>query len=225
MFKHILGAALALLIFSGDIYAQRGGHGGGGGGGGYRGGYGGGFRGGYGGYGRGFYGGYGGWGWGYPYYGYGYGIGAYGYPYEYGGYSYPYYSGYYDLGTSPAPDTPVVPNSPNYIPPINSTDPHSPTIIELGGGSSGSSGAAYRAATATVSVIVPQGGQVWFNDNLNPLKAGSKWVFTTDKLDVGKTYVLNVKARWKEDGQDKSYSIPVRMEAGDNMTVDLTKIR
>jgi hypothetical protein len=227
MFKYILGATLALLLTTGDIYAQRGGRGGGGGFGGGRGGYGG-----YGGYGRGFYGGYGGWGygWGYPGYGYGYGLGGYGYPY-YGGYSYPYYGGYSDPGTTyipssySTPDTPIAPYPPTYTPPINSTDPHSPTIIETGATSSGTSGAAYGPGLAKVTVIVPPEGQVWFNDSLNPPKNGSKWVYVSDKLDVGKTYVLNIKARWNENGQDKSYSIPLRMEAGDNLTMDLTKMR
>jgi hypothetical protein len=36
--------------------------------------------------------------------------------------------------------------------------------------------------------------------------------------------VLNIKARWAEGEKEKSYTIPLRMEAGDNVTVDLTKL-
>lgn len=256
MFKYILGATLAVLLPTGSIYAQRGGggHGGGGGGGahfgggGYRGGYGGygGYRGGYGGYGgygRGFYGGYGGYGFGgLGYYGYGlggYGYGLGGYGYGVGGYGYPSYDypysyngGYTDFGSygTPSvitPSTTVVPYSSSYTPPLNQSDPHSPTIIETGATSSGIpvTSTATVANPAKVAVLVPQGGKVWFNDTLNPPKAGEKWVFTTDKLDPGKTYILNIKANWNEGGQDKSYSIPLRVEAGDNMTMDLTRIQ
>jgi hypothetical protein len=37
--------------------------------------------------------------------------------------------------------------------------------------------------------------------------------------------MLNIKARWEEGGKDRSYSIPLRIESGDNMTVDFTKMR
>ena len=78
--------------------------------------------------------------------------------------------------------------------------------------------------TATVAVIVPAGGQVWFNDTLTPAK-GDKWVFSSGRLEAGKTYVVNVKVRWSQNGQDQNYDIPLRVVAGDNMTMDLTRIR
>lgn len=244
MFKHILAAMLALLISSNDSYAQHGGHGGGGhggavhgGGGGYRGGYGGyrGGYGGYGGYGRGFYGGYGGWGYGglgWGYGGYGYGLGGYGYP-SYGGYYYPNY-GYPDAGTAIVPDT-TVPYTSGYTPSSNvPADPPITPIIEayaqtrLNGPVSSDirpASFATTSAPAVVAVIVPKEGQVWFNDQLNPPKTGTRWVFSTENLQPGKTYVVNVKARWKDGEQDRSYNIPLRVEAGDNMTVDLTNMR
>jgi uncharacterized protein (TIGR03000 family) len=230
MFKPILGATLALLISTGDLYAQRGGHGGGGGarisGGGYRGGYGGysGYRGGYGGYGRGIYGGYG-WGLGYPYYGYGYGLGGYGLGYDYYPYYSPNYSGYPVLDASATPQA-IVPYSSGYTPAVDpttgpSTSPAQPENIPP----PSAPPATAARSMATVAVIVPEGGKVWFNDSLNPPKTGSKWVFTSEKLEPGKTFVLNIKARWEEGGKDRSYNIPLRIEAGDNMTVDLTRIR
>jgi uncharacterized protein (TIGR03000 family) len=245
MFKHVLSATLALFLSTGTIYAQHGhsgGHSGGGGGGhgswsgggGYRGGYGGygGYGrgyGGYGGYGRGYYGGYGGWG--YPFYGFGYGLGGYGLGGYgggyYGGSSYPYYDysdgSYY--GTYGAPDTTtVLPYSSGYTPAL--TDPHAPTTIEIGNGTPTNANRINSPASATVTVIAPQGGQVWFNDTLSPPKTGSKYVFTSDKLDAGKTHVVNIKARWQDaSGKDWSHSIPLKVEAGDNLTVDLTKIQ
>jgi hypothetical protein len=230
MYKSVLAAAFAILFAGGDALAQHGGgHGGGGGGrggaggGGFRGGYGGGYRGGYGGYGRGFYGGYGGWGyggygWGYPLYlgGYGYGY----YPYD-GGY-YPYYdSGFsYDTTSGGA----IIPYSSVYPPAATATiDPNSTGSSSFS--PPASPPATLAPASATVAVIVPQGGQVWFNGELNPPRNGSKWIFTSKDLDRGKTYVLEIKARWNDGVNDQSYKIPLRMEAGDNMTVDLTKIR
>jgi hypothetical protein len=75
-------------------------------------------------------------------------------------------------------------------------------------------------ASATVTVIVPQEGQVWFNDSLNPPKSGSTWLYTSEKLEPGRKHTLNIKAQWG----DRTYNIPLQVEAGDNMTMDLTKI-
>jgi hypothetical protein len=172
--------------------------------------------------------GYGLGGFGYGLGGFGYGLGGYGYPYYGGGgYSYPYYDysdgSYY--GTYGVPDTTtVLPYSSGYTPAVS--DPHAPTTIETGYGTPISANGTSSPAPATVAVIVPQGGQVWFNDTLSPSKTGSKYVFKSDKLDPGKTHILNIKARWQDaSGQDRSYSIPLRMEAGDNTTMDLTKIQ
>ena len=74
------------------------------------------------------------------------------------------------------------------------------------------------AATATLSVLVPEGGQVWFDNTLTP-QDGNKWVYTSKELTPGKSYTVSVKARW-EGG---SIEIPLRIQAGDNMSVDLTR--
>jgi hypothetical protein len=226
VYKHLLIVAAAILMTVGDVSAQRGGGRGGGGGGrvgggGMRGGNEGGLRGGYGGYGRGVYGGYGGYGFGglgYPYYGLGYGLG-YSYPYYYN--TYPTYGayngGYGSAGFERTSGAAIIPYSSVYPPasltgPSNFSPPASPP-------------ATLTPATATVAVIVPKGGQVWFNESLSPPKNGSKWVFTSENLDPDKTYLLEIKARWNDGESDQSYKIPLRMEAGDNMTMDLTKIR
>jgi uncharacterized protein (TIGR03000 family) len=230
MFKLFLGATLALLLASGDVLAQRG-HGGGRDGGGRVGGYRGGFdRGGFYGdrgfYGRGFYGGFygpgwgwGGWGW--PYYGYGLG---YGYPY-YSGYSYPnYYGSYPETYVIPGVtyDNTVVPSSAS----SNTIAPYSSNSTTQGDSSLSppASPPAPLANQAMVTMLVPKGGQVSVNGKLIPAKSDGKVVFTTAQLDPGRTYVLDVRARWREGNQDQSYTIPLRVEAGDNMTMDLTNI-
>lgn len=224
MVKQLLVAALVVLTATGTASAQRGGGGRAGGSyGGARGGYGGygGFGqhgyGGYGyGYGRGFYGAggfYGGWGWGYPYFGW-----------DAFGYGYPYYGG--SGGLAPAVAAvggAMLPSA--YMPPT--TNPLDPTAIPalpppLPPPPAAQSPAA--AASATVNVVVPNGAQVWFDETLSPAKDG-KWSYTTSKLEPGKTYVLKVKARWEQNGQDQNYEIPLRVVAGDNMTLDLTRIR
>jgi uncharacterized protein (TIGR03000 family) len=170
-------------------------------GGGYRGGYVGGYRGGYyGGY-RGYYpGGYGYWGNGYPYSGFwlgyglglgsrlGYGLGyGYGYPYS-GGYSYPYTdSSYYPTVPSVPLDNTLVPSTPSATP-----------------------------APATVTFMVPNGAEVWFDGKETPT-TGTTRVFTSPILQPDQSEVLSVRAVW--DGSARTMQVP--LHAGDNMTIDL----
>jgi len=224
MFKQLIGATAALFIGVGSLSAQHGGggggHGGGGFGGGGRGGYGG-----YGGYGRGGYG-YGGFYGGIGLYGYGFGY-PYGYGggyYDLGGMGYSSFGGYGSGGGGIYPASPIIPYSSGYTPaPSTNLDmtllPALPTPLTPPIPSTTS-----VAASASLTVIVPEGGQVWFDNTLTPQK-GSKWVYNSPTLEPGKTYTVNIKARWAEGGQDKAYDIPLRIVAGDKMTMDLTKIR
>ncbi len=200
-----------------------GGHGGGGGArmGGYSGGGSriGGFRGGYAGGNRGYRGGYaGGYGYGgYGYGGYGYGLGYGGY--GYGGYGlgnggYGYGLGYGGYGSS----------SP-YGGAYPSTDggyyyPAAPTT--LGGDIVQASGIIPLTSSATVdaparvTLVVPEGAQVWF-DGKETTTTGSTRVFTSPVIEAGKSSVLVVKARW--DGSDREMRLPI--QAGDKMSVDM----
>jgi uncharacterized protein (TIGR03000 family) len=223
MFKQFLMASLALLIVAGSVHAQRGGGGGGRGGGGYGGGRG--YGGGYGGYGYGrggFYGGYGAFGFygvGYPYpYPY------FGVPYDVGGLGYSSFGGFGSGGSGLNPGSPIIPYSPEYIPGPANIDPTALPSLPAPLTPPGTTVSNATPATATVNVIVPEGGQVWFDDTLTP-STGSKWVYTSPKLEPGKTYTLKIKARWAEGGQDRNYDIPLRIVAGDKTTMDLTKIR
>jgi uncharacterized protein (TIGR03000 family) len=222
MFKHFVSAALALLLAAGSVSAQRGGGGHGGGGGGGHGGYSGYGHGGYGGYGygRGFYGAYG---FGYPFYGYPYYGGGY---YDLGGLGYSTVGGYGSGGYGTYGGAAIIPYSSNYTPaPSGSIDPTIlPSLPVPLSPPSAPTSTALTAGTATVTVVVPEGAQVWFDNTLTPAK-GTKWVYTSPKLEPSKTYTVNVKARWAEGGQDKAYDIPLRIVSGDNMTMDLSKIR
>jgi uncharacterized protein (TIGR03000 family) len=236
MYKSILASTFAILFAAGSADARGGGGHGGGGGfhggvGGSRGGYGGAHYGGYGrGYDRGFYGrgyGYGGLDW-------GYGLGGYGYDYPYYGYGgsgyYPYYDNYsYPYtGSDITSGSAVLPYSSVY-PAAGSATGDVPSPVTPASGivaPPASPPAATATSAATISVIVPEGGQVWFNGSKKPPSDnGSKWTFTTQKLEPGKTYVLDIKATWKDGTKDQSYDVPLRVQAGDNMTVDMTKIR
>jgi uncharacterized protein (TIGR03000 family) len=237
MFKQLLGATFALLLGTGSVLAQHGGGGGGGGGHGGGGAWGGGHGGvGYGrgyGYNRGFYGGFGFggvgvWGFGYPY-PYPYFGGAY----DLGGMGYSSFGGYGSGGYGSYGGAPIVPYSPEYtptpIPPAN-FDPTTPPALPAPlppptrQAPSGTMVSTAVATAATVTVIVPEGGQVWFDNTLTPATE-SKWVYTSPKLEPGKTYTVNVKARWADGSQDRDYNIPLRITAGDKMTMDLTKVR
>jgi uncharacterized protein (TIGR03000 family) len=253
MYKSLLAATFGILFAGGSALAQNGGGHGGGGGGGRGGGgavrggyYGGGYGGGYGrgGYGRGYGGyGYGGFGF-FPFYGgYGYGLGGLGYG-GYGGYGgdyYPYTGGstYYPAYDSTSVVAPyatsgsaLVPYSSVYPPAGSSEGPL--TIAPADSASNIAPPASppatlpptLAASTATIAVVVPMGGHVWFNGSMNPPSDnGSKWKFTTQKLDPGKTYVLEIKATWNDGVSDHSYNVPLRVQAGDNMTVDMTRIQ
>ena len=210
-------APAVLLLGADPVLAQRRGGGGGGarmGGysGGYRGGYSGGYggyRGGYGpGYGYGGLGGYGspfagGYGLGYGglgygglgYGGYGSGYGRYGSSYSSGGYSYPMSGyGYSDYAT-PTVTGGVIPTS--------GTEVYSPSPAAV-------------AAPAMVTIVVPEGAQVWC-DGKEVSGTGTSRVFNSPVLEPGRSSVLSVKARW--DGRDREMRLPI--QAGDKMSVDL----
>jgi uncharacterized protein (TIGR03000 family) len=213
MYLRILGVLAAITLATQTASAQHGGHGGGGHmggaahvGGAHVGGIG--HVGGYGGHYYGYGGHYGGYGLGYPAFGF---YGGFGYPVYGGDYygsgvlSYPSY--YYDPNTV---GYPVAPSTPNVVVPPSQPVPSAAAATALSG-------------TATLTAIVPEGGQVWFNDTLTQ-SGGTAWVYTTPPLESGKTYSVDVKARWVEGSQDRSMELALRLVAGDNMTVDFTKI-
>jgi uncharacterized protein (TIGR03000 family) len=128
----------------------------------------------------------------YGYGGYGYGLG-----YGYGGYSYPY-SGYsYPAGGYYSPNSYYIVPAGDY-----SVDPMpAPSAV---------------AAPATVTVIVPEGAQVWF-DGKDAVGTGTERVFTSLALQPNQPSVLSVKASWG----GSTYSMQLTIHAGDKRRVDL----
>ena len=221
-------APIALFLAPGPLLAQHhagghsGGHAGGYHGGAYHGG--GGHYGGYGGSRGGYYGGYsgyrGGYGYGSPFLG-GYGLGGYGLGYGgfgYGGLGYGGL-GYGRLGSGGYGYS-VPYSSGGYYAPVNGwyTDPVSPIdagVIQASG--TGSIAVTSEvAAPAQVTVLVPDGAQVWF-DGKEAAGSGGSRVFTSPTLQPGQSSTLAVKARWAAGNGEMQ--LPIR--AGDKMTVDL----
>jgi len=230
-------APVILFFASGSVSAQH--HGGGGhsgghvsgghiSGGSYHGGYYGGYHSGYRG---GYYGGYRGYGYGYGGYGYpfvggyglGYGLGGYGLgnyglgysglggyggyryssPYYYGGYSYPYAVPTYDNNYFMPPTV-----NGNGVVQASGVENSVPSLSADSG----------NAAPAVVTVMVPDGAQVWF-DGKESTDTGNSRVFTSPMLQPGQPTMLTVKARW--DGSNREMQLPIR--AGDKMSVDLRR--
>ncbi|HEX4607052.1 MAG TPA: TIGR03000 domain-containing protein, partial [Urbifossiella sp.] len=139
------------------------------------------------------YGGYGGLGYGYGGYGYGgYGSSS---PY-YGGSAYPLGGSYYPSATPPLLG--------NYVAPQAGV----------------ASVPAAAAAAATVTVVVPDGAQVWF-DGAEAKADGSNRVFTSPVLQPGQSSVLSVRVL--ADGSNRTMNLPLR--AGDGITVNLRPTR
>ena len=222
--------------------------------GGHPGGYPGGHPGGAGGYHHGgYYGGYRGGYYGGPFYGYGYGLGyglgypaGYGFGYGLAGYSYPIYggigpggggglglpynTGYYappgpgigGPGVGPGMAPGAIPPGPIPSGPIPSAPGTTPNPAP--DQNKDLQVSATVPGTARLVVVVPEGGQVWFDNVLTPAN-GNRWVYTSPPLEPGRTYSVSLKARWGEGDQAKSYEIPVRVQAGDAMTIDLSRTR
>jgi uncharacterized protein (TIGR03000 family) len=159
----------------------------------------------YGGYGYPFIGlGYGGFG--YPYSGLGYGGYGYGRPYYGGGY---YDNGYYSNGYGyPAGygyTAPVVPAgySAGYTP----SQPVAPAPVG-------------DPAPATLTVIVPDGAQLWF-DGTPSDQTGPRRTFTTPPINPGQTQTVVVKMTTGGG----PVTMPLQLRAGDKTTVDLSGIR
>jgi uncharacterized protein (TIGR03000 family) len=134
--------------------------------------------------------------------GYGLGYGGYGYGLGYGGYGYNTYPSYDYSGAYAYPATPTV----------------------VGGGIVQASGLAPSAPAPTptvagpanVTVVVPDGAQVWFDGKETTSTGGSR-VFTSSTLQPDQTAVLSVKARWNGN----TYSMQLPIHAGDKFSVDL----
>jgi uncharacterized protein (TIGR03000 family) len=228
MFLSRIGLGVAvLLLASGTGAAGPGGGGGGHGGGGGRGGaHAGGGAPRAGAYGSGYYGGgyypFGGFygpyaGFGYPYYADAYGMGSSWYglsePYNYGPSVGSYQSRLWSELAYPAKGgmPTFVPANPSTLPPGTVPQPFnaqpSPPVMP---------------APATLEAIVPNGGQVWFDNKLTQV-SGTHWNYNSPELAPGNTVTVSVRAKWSNAGSERLYDLPLVLKAGDKMTVDLSR--
>lgn len=75
---------------------------------------------------------------------------------------------------------------------------------------------------AHIRLRVPPDAEVWFDGNKTK-QTGEVRNFYSPQLTPGKTYVYNLRVRWKKDGQDKEATRKVRVQARESVPVDLTK--
>ncbi|HJZ55851.1 MAG TPA: TIGR03000 domain-containing protein, partial [Gemmataceae bacterium] len=144
-------------------------------------------------------------GYGYPFYG-GFGLG-YGYGLGYGGY---YGSGYYG-GYDPGYVRPGVAIPADYTTPYQ-VQPVYPAAAPAVTGD---------PAPATLTVVVPDGAQLWFNGTASD-QAGNRQTFTTAAINPGTTQTVQVKM---VNAGGSPVQLPLHLRAGDKITVDLTSLR
>ncbi len=181
-------------------------------------------RGSWGGYGRGYY-------YGYPGY-YGYGYSPYGGYYGgYYGFYGPSYSGYYgdgfygDFGSRPrfyrygyrtfAPA--YFDSGPIYY-------ESAPRSISTGGyyGALEQSTTAGDANAAHLSVMVPADAEIWV-EGQKMAQMGESRSFVSPALTPGKEFTYDIRARWMENGKEKSLTKHVKVHAGEQVKVDFMK--
>jgi uncharacterized protein (TIGR03000 family) len=210
----LVAAALVFLTPGADHAAGRGGggsHGGGFHGGGFHGGgfHSGGYHGG--GYGGGYYRPYG---WGYHRGGYGYGpyLGGYGYYPDYDYYpSYGAYPPYSDLSSAGVYE-------PGYYGGYYQPAPSLSGGAALGGSVLSTDQPSLDTA-AHVTVDVPPGARLWFEDQPTTT-TGSIRQFMSPPLTPGTKYTYDIKASWNENGREVTQTQKVAVTAGARVQVD-----
>jgi len=75
--------------------------------------------------------------------------------------------------------------------------------------------------TARVTVVVPEGAELWFN-GAKTNQTGKRREFATAPLTPGKEYRYRIKARWMEDGKPVELTQTIRVRANSLQTVDFT---
>jgi uncharacterized protein (TIGR03000 family) len=72
----------------------------------------------------------------------------------------------------------------------------------------------------TMTVVVPTAdAQVWF-ENTPTAQQGTERVFHSPALELGKTFIYTIKARWMENGQPVERERQVKVQAGQKITVN-----
>jgi len=168
-----------------------------------------------------------------PYYG-GYGYGGYGYgayprssfyygPSYYGGY-YPYSAYYGSRYYYPSYGTSYYYTQPSYSYSYPTTSyssgvPYGTTTTQSFYPSAASQ--TTEPNTVQLRVRVPENARVWFFDQ-ETQQTGRERTFISPPVTPGKSYVYQIKAQWRENGQDVTRDRRVTVQAGDVLNVDLT---
>jgi hypothetical protein len=150
---------------------------------------------------------YGGSGLGYPYYG-GYGLGYRG-PLGVGGYGLRTYS---DIG----PAYPAVLGVPATVDAAPAADIPPPRPVGEGKAQPKSQPG---GGVAVVTVLVPDGADLWFNGEEQEDKTSCQYV--SDPIPAGQAKTLEIKVKW--DGSTSTMRVPLR--SGDKMTIDLRNVK
>jgi len=80
------------------------------------------------------------------------------------------------------------------------------------------SGTAQPETSAQVTVSVPANAEIWFEGN-KMTSTGSVREFQSPPLTPGKRYTYEVRARWKENGQEVTQTQQVEVTAGTRVNV------
>jgi uncharacterized protein (TIGR03000 family) len=78
-----------------------------------------------------------------------------------------------------------------------------------------------RDAAADVTVKLPAGAELWFDDQKTK-STGYVRHFVTPKLTAGQNYSYKLEARWREDGREVKQTRTARVRAGADVEVDFT---
>jgi len=159
--------------------------------------------------------GYGGYGLGTGVYGYGapgIGYGGYssGYPATNGGYGAPPY----EAANPYSPDSQPLNPEANYPPPQQQAPqqriPQEPPPVQR------------TENTAEVTVVVPEGAELWFN-GAKTSQPGSQRKFVTPALTPGEDFTYALKARWIQDGRPVEQTRSIHVQANSSQVIDFTK--
>jgi uncharacterized protein (TIGR03000 family) len=75
------------------------------------------------------------------------------------------------------------------------------------------------AMAALFRVRVPADAEIWFSGE-KTAQRGSYRLFVTPEVDAGRTLAYDVRARWRQDGQEVVRKRTVTVRAGDRLTLD-----
>ncbi|HEY7159215.1 MAG TPA: TIGR03000 domain-containing protein [Gemmataceae bacterium] len=179
-----------------------------------------------------------GYGLGYGTYGPGYGgIGYGGYSSAYGGYGYAAPGVAYPSGGYGYPAKPYSNGSPNpyatppsraesNYPPAQQSAPEQPVPqreLPPPTRNPQQEQAPVKDNTARLTIIVPEGAELWFNGTKTS-QTGTRREFDTPPLTPGQDFKYTIKSRWTEGGKPMEVTHAVQVRANTSQVIDLTKV-